>query len=167
MYEVGAFIFYGTTGVCRVDEICHSPFNKEDTREFYVLTPLSRVGNATIYTPVDGSAARIRPLISNDTAREILETGAALGALTVPTDKQRKDTYRAALQSADPREYARLLNTVRIRRSEAQILKRHLPDMDVDFEARAASGLYTELAVVLGRTSEEIASDFYREAVNA
>ncbi len=167
MYEVGSFLFYGTTGVCRVEEICLSPFDKGDTRKYYVLKPLSRVGDSTIYTPVDEAETRIRPLISDTDAAEILKTGATLGPLSVPTDKQRRDTYRVALQSRDPREYARLLNTVRVRRAEAQSSKRHLPDMDVDFEARAANGLYTELAVVLGKTHDEIAGDFYHDAVEA
>ena len=51
MYQAGDYIVYGTSGVCRVDEIKPSPFEGEEGRQYYTLTPVT--GTETIYIPVD------------------------------------------------------------------------------------------------------------------
>lgn len=160
MFSKDEFVFYGTAGVCRVEDICHSPFDKADTRLFYVLKPVSCVGNETIYTPVEGMS-RMRPLMSKERAEELLFGGNQLGPLEIPTDKQRRDTYKTALLSGEPQEYARLLNTVQRRRADALLQKRHLPDMDVDYESRAEKCLFSELSIVLGKTASEVSDAFF------
>ena len=61
MFSVGELMIYGTNGVCRVDEICNSPFDSSDTRLFYKLTPTPDRSNLVIYTPVDNDKVIMRP----------------------------------------------------------------------------------------------------------
>ena len=35
MYQAGDYIVYGTSGVCRVDEVKPSPFEDEADRQYY------------------------------------------------------------------------------------------------------------------------------------
>ena len=56
MYQAGDYIVYGTSGVCRVDEIKPSPFEGEEGRQYYTLTPVT--GTETIYIPVDSPVCR-------------------------------------------------------------------------------------------------------------
>ena len=163
MFSKNDYVFYGTAGVCRVEEICQSPFDKTDTRLFYVLKPVSCIGNETIYTPVEG-LSRMRPLMSREKAEALLLGGNGLGPLSIPTDKQRKESYKTALLSGEPSEYARLLNTVQMRRADALLQKRHLPDMDVDYESRAGKCLFSELSIVLGKTASEVSDTYFGKA---
>ena len=39
MFSVGDYMIYGINGVCLVEDICASPFDKKDTRSFYMLKP--------------------------------------------------------------------------------------------------------------------------------
>ncbi len=160
MYSVGDLIFYGAQGVCRVEEIGRSPFDKEDMRPFYVLKPLSDIGNATVYTPVETTEMKSRALMTKTQAEEIIGDPSSFGVLEVPSDKQRRETYRNAIRTGDPAVYVRLLNTVSLRRQEARLLKKHLPDMDTDFETTAGRALFFELATVLSRSYDEVAASF-------
>ena len=44
MYQAGDYIVYGTSGVCRVDEVKPSPFEDEADRQYYTLTPVTGTG---------------------------------------------------------------------------------------------------------------------------
>ena len=69
MYQAGDYIVYGTSGVCRVDEIKPSPFEGEEGRQYYTLTPVT--GTETIYIPVDSPEEALAEKIS---LREVIET---------------------------------------------------------------------------------------------
>ena len=51
MYQAGEFIVYGTSGVCKVEAVGKSPFEGEEDKLYYTLTPVA--GTETIYLPVD------------------------------------------------------------------------------------------------------------------
>lgn len=156
MFEIGELIVYGTNGVCRVKDICHSPFDANDERLFYTLAPINDNSNLVIYTPIDNESVTMRPLISAETAKNILEGIKNIEIVEVPVEKRRRDVYREIMQTGDPTEYVRLIKTVSYRRSEFRRTRRRLPDLDNDFEHAAKNCLYGELAQVLGKAREEI-----------
>ena len=41
MFEIGEHIVYGINGICRVESIGPSPYDKNDTRTFYLLIPVN------------------------------------------------------------------------------------------------------------------------------
>ncbi|MBP3577391.1 MAG: CarD family transcriptional regulator, partial [Lachnospiraceae bacterium] len=52
MYQIGELVQYGTSGVCRIEEIVQGvPWLQKDT-ECYLLVPVSKK-EEKIYTPVD------------------------------------------------------------------------------------------------------------------
>lgn len=156
MFSVGELMIYGTNGVCRVDEICNSPFDSSDTRLFYKLTPTPDRSNLVIYTPVDNDKVIMRPLISAEEARALLATLSEIGIVEVPLEKKRRDIYRELMATVEPRVYASVIKTVAQRRAEFKRTRRRLPDIDNDAEHTAKSSLYGELSEVLGLSREEI-----------
>ena len=156
MFSVGELLIYGTNGVCRVDEVCSSPFDAADTRLFYKLTPTPDRANLVIYTPVDNEKVVIRPLMSEREARELLDSLSEIGVIEVPLEKKRRDIYRELVATAEPKVYVSIIKTVAQRREEFKRTRRRLPDIDNDAEHIAKTGLYGELAAVLGLSREEI-----------
>jgi CarD family transcriptional regulator len=156
MFSVGELLIYGTSGVCRVDEICSSPFDAADTRLFYKLTPTPDRANLVIYTPIDNEKVIMRPLMSEADARELLASISEIGIIEVPLEKKRRDIYRELVATAEPRTYVSIIKTVAQRREEFKRTRRRLPDIDNDAEHTAKSSLYGELAAVLGLSREEI-----------
>jgi CarD family transcriptional regulator len=156
MFSVGELLIYGTSGVCRVDEICGSPFDAADTRLFYKLTPTPDRANLVIYTPIDNEKVIMRPLMSEADARELLASISEIGIIEVPLEKKRRDIYRELVATAEPRTYVSIIKTVAQRREEFKRTRRRLPDIDNDAEHTAKSSLYGELSAVLGLSREEI-----------
>jgi len=156
MYQIGEHVIYGTNGICRVGDICASPFDAADKRQYYVLIPLFDTSNSVIYTPVDNGNVIMRRPISREMAEQLLERIPELGLIAVGEERRRKDEYRIAVQSTDPESFIMVIKTVVKRRAEFKKLRRRLPDLDNDFEHTARNCLYGELADVLGVDREEI-----------
>ena len=156
MFELEEYIVYGANGVCRVTEICPSPFDASDTRMFYVLKPAGDRGNSVIYTPVDNESVLMRPLLSREAVEGLVARVSSLPVLDVPVERQRKDVYKSTMASVDPELYFRLLKTVYERREAAKEKRKRLPEMDNEYEFLAKKSLYTELSLVLGIPEVEV-----------
>lgn len=157
MFESGEKIVYGVNGVCTVTGTCISPFGGGDLRVYYTLQPLD--DNASvIYTPAEGGRVIMRPLVSPAEAKTILAEAASYGELNIHSEKQRRDIYRAALASTDPREYIRIIRTVEHRKAIALRTHRHIAITDTEFERGARYCLFNEFAIVLGTTCADIES---------
>ncbi len=149
MFSIGDYMVYGINGVCRVQDICASPFDKKDTRTFYLLKPLGASEGSVIYTPTDNAQVLMRPLMTKEQAAELIERMPGLEPLEVPMEKMRRDLYRQAMQSCDPEQYVRLIKTVYRRRMDMIQQHKRLSETDSDFERNAKLSLYHELSVVL------------------
>ena len=156
MFQIGDLLFYGTNGVCRVSEICSSPFDSTDTRTFYKLTPISEHSTLVIFTPIDNDRVVMRPLISKDEAETLIARLKEIEKVTVAVEKHRKDAYREAIRDAAPEGFVKIIKTVHARRELFRKTRRRVPDLDNDFEFTAKTCLYGELCTVLGVPREEI-----------
>ena len=156
MFEIGDLIMYGTNGVCRVTGFCSSPFDASDKREYYVLKPVHDQSNLVIYTPVENESVVMRPLLSPESANDLLAQINDIAAITVENEKMRREVYREALRTADPVNFVRIVKAVRLRREEFSRTRRRLPDLDIDFEHSAYNCLLSELSEVLGITRDEV-----------
>jgi CarD family transcriptional regulator len=156
MFQIGDLLFYGTNGVCRVSEICSSPFDSSDTRSFYKLTPIAENTSLVIYTPVENTQVVMRSLISKEEAEALLARIPSIEKVSVAIEKHRKDAYRETIREGNPEGFVKIIKTVRARRELFRRTRRRVPDMDNDFEHTAKTCLYGELSAVLGICREEI-----------
>ena len=149
MFSIGDYMVYGINGVCLVQDICASPFDKKDTRTFYLLKPLGATSGSVIYTPTDNVQVPMRPLMTRDQAQALIEQMPQISPLEIPMEKMRRELYRQAMHSCDPVEYVRLIKTVYHRRLDMIQQHKRLSETDSDFERNAKLSLYHELSVVL------------------
>lgn len=156
MFNIGDLLFYGTNGVCRVIEICASPFDTNDTRSFYKLAPIAENTSLVIYTPVDNTQVIMRSLISKEEAEALLARIPEIEKVAVAVEKHRKEAYRETIREGDPEGFVKIIKTVRARRELFRRTRRRVPDLDNDFEHTAKTCLYSELSTVLGICREEI-----------
>ena len=95
MYKVGELIFYGGTGVCRVEGI-EERREKGVSRPYYVLKPTCQDG--TIYIPVD-TKVYMRPVISREEAERIID---AIPGIKAEAIQERSFTQLAAIFACVP-----------------------------------------------------------------
>ena len=98
----------------------------------------------------------MRPLMSADEVEGLFDRMAEIPHLSVPTEKARRDTYRAAISAASPDAYVAVIKTIDGRRNELSLLGRRLPEFEIECDGIARRHLCTELSVVLGRPMEEM-----------
>lgn len=156
MFSIGDYMIYGVNGVCLIEDICASPFDKKDTRTFYMLKPLGATAGSVIYTPTDNAQVPMRPLMSREDAEQLIDRMPVIPLLEIPMEKMRREIYRQAMHSCNPVEYVRLIKTVHERRAEMIRQHKRLSETDSDFEKNAKLSLYHELAVVLGVQYAEV-----------
>ncbi|MBQ3064476.1 MAG: CarD family transcriptional regulator [Clostridia bacterium] len=154
MFEVGEYIVYGTNGICRVEEICKSPYDKTDPRDYYLLVPVNNPMSSTIYTPVNNERVPMRRLMTAEEIDALIADMPQIGLLTVPVEKQRRDLYRAVISTLSPAGYVQIIKTVHRRREELTAAHKHFPVTDLEYGRLAKHLLYSECAHVLGLAEE-------------
>ena len=155
MFSVGDHIVYGINGICRVEEIGPSPYDKEDKRTFYLLIPVNNPMSSTIYTPVDNERVPMRLLMTREEIGALIDAIPDIETLEVAVEKQRRDIYREVIGALVPRGYVQVIKTVRRRRAELTAARKHFPVTDLEFGRLAKHLLCSECAHVLGMTEEE------------
>ena len=155
MFQVGEYIVYGINGICRVAEIGPSPYDKADTRLFYLLIPIHNPMGSTIYTPVDNQRVPMRPLMTREEIDRLVVTIPAQEVLQVPVEKQRREIYRTVIGELRPEGYVQVIKTVRRRRAELTAARKHFPVTDLEYGRLAQHLLSSECAHVLGITEAE------------
>ena len=148
MFNIGDLIVYGNNGVYAVTEYCKSPVDKNDTRTFYLLTPLYESASNIIITPVNNDRVTMRTLISKDEAYGIIDKIPYISELTVECERNRRDRYKEALTSGDLEEYVSIIKSVHTRRENVKKCKKRLSETDAEYEKRAKYCLYSEFASV-------------------
>ena len=152
MFQVGDHIVYGINGICRVAEIGPSPYDKADTRLFYLLIPVNNPMSSTIYTPVDNQRVPMRPLMTKEEIEALIAAIPSLLPLTVPVEKQRREIYRTVIGELRPEGYVQVIKTVRRRRLDLAAAHKHVPMTDLEYGRLARNLLAGECAHVLGLT---------------
>jgi len=149
MFSVGEYMMYGKSGVCKVTDICRSPFDEKDERTYYVLRPVFGAP-AIIYTPVDNDKVAFRPLMEKDDAHALIKKIPSIEALTVDNEKMRREVYKGAVSQLYPEGFVSVIKTVYDRRQTLASARRHITEADSEYESFAKRALYCELSIVLG-----------------
>lgn len=155
MFEKGATVYYGTAGVCKVRDVCLSPFDKNDERMYYVLDPLGIDNSTVIYAPAEGGRVVLRCIMSTAEAEELLRSLPELDGLEIENEKHRREEYKNAVRGADPRRIARLIKTIYIRKKNTPKGQKRISDTDVEFDKLGRKALLGELAAVFGVAEAE------------
>ena len=156
MFEKGEHIVYGTSGICRVEEICSSPYDKNDTRTYYLLIPVHNPMGSTIYTPVNNDRVPMRRLMTVTEIDALIAAMPEIELLEVPVEKQRREIYRNTIGALRPEGYASVIKTVHRRRVELSAARKHFPVSDMEYGRLAKHLLYSECAHVLGMEEDGI-----------
>ena len=157
MFQPGDLVVYGSTGVCRVEEITHPNMTGADrNKAYYLLKPLYQDG--VIYTPAENSKVAMRPVISSEEAEELIDLIPTIQAEAchAPTLQALAQHYRTAVQSHDCRDLIELMMSIYAKRRQAEAQKRRLGMVDERYMKQAEQLLHGELAAALGIPMEEV-----------
>ena len=156
MFQVGDYIVYGINGICRVEDVCASPYDKTDPRTYYLLVPVNNPMSSTIYTPVCNERVPMRRLMTAEEIDALIAAMPAIELLAVPVEKQRREIYRTTIGTLAPEGYVQVIKTVHRRREELTAAHKHFPVTDLEYGRLAKHLLYSECAHVLGLAEDGV-----------
>ena len=157
MFQPGELLVYGTTGVCRVEEITTPDLTRaERGRQYYLLKPLYQDG--VIYAPVDSGKVPIRPVISQEEAEALIDRipSVRAEACRAPTLQALAQHYQSAVRSHDCKELLELVMSIYLKQRQAEAQKRRLGMVDERYMKQAERLLHGELSAALGIPLEEV-----------
>jgi len=157
MFQPGELVVYGTTGVCRVEEITRPNLTGSDRdKEYYLLKPLHQDG--IIYTPVENAKIPMRPIISAEAAESLIDLIPTIQAKAchAPTVQALAQHYHSAVRSHDCKDLIALMMSIYIKQRQAESQKRRLGMVDERYMKQAERLLYGELSTSLGISYEQV-----------
>lgn len=157
MYQVGETVFYGTEGVCRVEEICERKIGREPV-QYYALRPIYREGT-TVYVPVKNEllVSRMRPLLTREQIERMIDEVNEDDEDWIDDVSERKAEYQRILLSGDRRCLLAMARVLHLRRRNLQTCGKRLRMNDEQMLRDAERLLADEFSVVLGIKPREVA----------
>ena len=150
MFQIGELVVYGTTGVCRVEEISGLNQPGEDReKRYYRLRPLWQDG--VIYAPVDSRKVSIRPVISREEAEDIIHRMPDIPAAACRggTAQALAQQYQSAVRDGGHEALIEIMKAIRRKQGLAEAKNRRLGMVDERYMKQAERLLYGELAAAL------------------
>ena len=157
MFEIGAFVLYGSQGVCRVSDIRKEDFSGE-AKQYYILTPADDE-KMVIYVPTDAAAltGQMRPLLAPDELRQLIVEGSREDALEWISDpRSRSESFKSILSGGDRRLLLRMLRTLHEQQEKQQANGKKLYAADEQAYERAQRLLRGEIAVSMKLDPAEV-----------
>ena len=155
MFQPGELVMYGTTGVCRVEEIT-TPTGGAKGKPYYRLTPLFQ--NGTVYTPVENGKVPMRPILTSQEANALIDAIPTVPASAVSgtTLQAVAAQYQNALRSNDSYVLLQLTKSIYQKQHPASDGKQRGGSVEERFRKQGEQLLYGELSVALNIPIEEV-----------
>lgn len=156
MFEAGQYIVYGSTGVCKVEEIkkMAAPGTKTD-RLYYSLEPVYDKG-CRVFTPVDNEKVIMRPVLTEEEAKQLIDRVKELDTLWVANEKNREQIYKESIRTCSCEEWVRIIKTLYLRKKSRLAEGKKVTSSDAKYLHLAEENLYGELSVVMGIPKDEV-----------
>ena len=159
MYQIGELVQYGTSGVCKVEEIVQSvPWLQKDI-PCYLLIPVGR-REEKIYTPIDNDKVKMRRILSCEEVKELMGKVSEIEGPAIPNEKQCESIYREELYSIDCYRWLGLLKTLYTRRAARTAIGKKVTATDERYLKNVEERIREELNLVIGQ--EETAKQLER-----
>lgn len=157
MPSVNSYVVYGTSGACKVSDICTRNIGLGD-RQYYVLTPVFG-DHSTFYVPTDNPAGALalREVMSDDEVRHFIGSMSAEPFEWEPDNRKRHDLYTQTFRACDPRELLRLIRALYHQKQERAKTGKKLGIADENAMSKAQYVLHSEIALVLGIELDQVA----------
>lgn len=158
MLGVGDVFVYGTSGVCRIQEIIIRDCGT-GKKEYYVFQPVFDE-RSTLYIPTDSEmlSQRIHTPLTKDEVYSMIDRIPEFGSEWIDNDKERLETFKSMLDGGSHEDLIRIIRSMYDHRAELAEKGKKLRSADEAMMQRAEKLLYNEFAYVLGIRPDAVKS---------
>ncbi len=155
MFNIGDYVVYGSTGVCKITDITTEKALGGSPLEYYVMSPIF-TKSTVVKTPVNIIKVKIRPTITDDEAKNLLGSVSEIEPYWDDNYRTRNETFRQAAHSCDCGRWLWLIKSIKVKAEELAKINKKIRQTDELFLGNTEKLLCGELAVVLGKEYDEI-----------
>lgn len=156
MFKTGDCIVYGSYGVCKIQSI--GPMDMSGATKdtlYYTLEPVYAPGSK-VYTPVGNKKVIMRPVISQEEVKELLDDIPEIEQLLVADERSCEQMYKNALRTCECRELIKIIKALCLRKKIRQEDGKKVTAIDEKYLKLAENQLYGELAVPLNMERDKV-----------
>jgi len=155
MYKKGEYVVKPNTGICTIESIVRMDLAGTGEKEYYQLHPVSDK-RAVLYVTVDADRRRLRRVMTRDEAYDFIRKIETIDAAWIENDKQREQSYKAALMSNEPADIVSMIKNMYFRTKDRLAQGKKITATDERYFQLAERILYSELGLAIGEPVEKI-----------
>lgn len=155
MFEVGDYIMYGLTGVCKVEDITDESFRNCNKRKYYVLNPVYSKGTV-IKTPVDNEKVTMRKIITKEQVNDLINNMKSIDNMWINDDRVRSEEFKAMLKSGDCEELIKVIRSIYFNKESKKTLGKKSHKVDEDIMKEAERLINEEFSISLNIPIEDV-----------
>lgn len=154
MFNVGDYVVYGNTGVCKIEDIGPLSIGSKD-KDYYTLVPVYG-RNSKLYSVVDSDKVVIRPIMTKQESDALIDEMEEIDTLRIGDEKRREEIYKETMKTCDGKEWVRIIKTLYLRKMDRISHGKKVTSSDERYLQMAEENLYGELAFSLQMPKEEV-----------
>lgn len=164
MFEIGNYVVYGNTGICKIDDIkmMDAP-GSNNKKQYYVLSPVSDHGGQS-FLPVDNTRIVLRAVITKDEALTLIDQIPQIEEICLDNDKAREEKYKELAKQCSCESWVSIIKTIYLRKQERLAMGKKTTATDDRYFKLAEDSLYGELGFAMGIEKDEV-QGFIKERI--
>ena len=156
MFELGDYVVNAINGICEIKDIVELDMTGDKKlKSYYLLVPVDEK-TAKVFIPVDSASQRIRPVIEEAVAEQVINNIPTVEEIVITNEKEREATYKQVIKSCEPEKLVAILKSLYHRKQERFAQGKKCTAVDERYFKLAENHLYAELAFALGRKKDEM-----------
>lgn len=156
MFDIGAFVVYGNTGICKIEDITTIDMpGADNNRLYYIMTSVRKNGNR-VFVPVDSMKIILRAVMDKNSAISFLDTMVEIDGITADSDKIREELYKEYFKRCDCKSLVSIMKTISLRNKERTAQGKKITATDERYYRMASEQLFGELAFAMELEPSEV-----------
>ncbi|MCR5213741.1 MAG: CarD family transcriptional regulator [Eubacterium sp.] len=162
MFEVGDYIIYGSSGVCKITNVGPMKISGVSKDKLYYTMIPCYIRDSEIFTPIDNERVVMRRVMSKDEAEDFMSSVSDIDELEIIEEKKRELEYKQAVLTCKPEVLVGLLKTIQTRIDERTAEGKKVTSSDAKYFRIAEDNLFGELAISLDMEKDDVKEYFER-----
>ncbi len=165
-FDIGEYVVYGHSGVCRIEEIVTREFDGK-RQDYYLLRPVPD-SNATLFVPCDNEkllSNMRRPLTCDEIDRLLSEVDERQ-IEWIEDKRDRNSFFRAIVHDGDIKQFLRTIRCIYLKKQELMNRNKVLPAADEKILQDCERLITNEFSFVLGIDADKV-SGYISEKISS
>lgn len=161
-FDIGEYVVYGHSGVCRIEEKVTREFDGQ--KHDYFLLKLVPDNNSTLFVPCDNEMllSNMRYPLTRDETDSLLSEVDEQKVEWIEDKRERGSYFRTIMQDGNPKQLLRTIRCIYLKKQELINKNKALPGADEkmlqDCERLISNEFSYSLGIETGKVSEYIAA---------